>query len=121
MDKSKPSAQDEDGQIWVTANRPGGTTHPLCRIFGTDIHCYGKSEGIPLSGGDSLARDPSGNLWVGGDTALVRWSAGIIQALSTHRFASSQGIEGVKLWPLLLMVLFGLGWECPDTGVDYST
>ncbi len=87
--------QDEKGQIWVVGVRPGGNLHPLCRIIDTDVHCYGKDEGVALSSGDSVAEDSSGNLWVGGDTAFLQWGLGSSKVYRPAALKSNQGIQGV--------------------------
>lgn len=92
--------QDEKGQIWAVGTRPGGNTHPLCRILDTDVHCYGEDEGVILSSGDSVAEDSSGNLWVGADTALLRWKPGSSPSSSSMVYRpaalqSNQGLDGV--------------------------
>ena len=91
--------QDEKGQIWVTGQIPDGPArnpYPLCRIVDSDVHCFGKEEGVPLSTGDSLAEDTSGDLWAGSDTALLRWRPGSSKVYRPAALRSNQGIQGVE-------------------------
>ncbi len=99
--------EDEKGQIWVAGARPGGNPHPLCRIFDTDVHCYGNAEGVSLSSGDSLAEDASGYLWLGGDTALIRWKPGSSKVYRPAALRRNQGINGV---PALSVAADGSVW-----------
>jgi len=90
--------QDEKGQIWVTKNVPGDYSNPICRIVDTDVRCYGygTGEGAVLAAPVPLAEDASGNLWVGHDTALVRWSSGSLKVYRPAALQSHQGIGGVE-------------------------
>ena len=88
--------QDKMGQIWVVGVRPGGNLRPLCRIVDTDVHCFGKDEGMTLSSGDALVQDTSGNLWVGGDTAVVRWRPGSSTVYRPTALQTNSGIGGVE-------------------------
>jgi len=62
-----------DGTIWFVGagrGRPG----VLCRVQGAKVACHGPSDGIEDSSLSALAEDDLGNLWIGGDTAVVRWT-----------------------------------------------
>jgi signal transduction histidine kinase/ligand-binding sensor domain-containing protein len=62
-----------DGTIWFTrvgGGKPGG----LCRLERGASQCYGASDGIEGLGTDALAEDGAGNLWIGGDASVVRWT-----------------------------------------------
>jgi ligand-binding sensor domain-containing protein len=67
--------QDHTGAIWVTRYRVPEREGPLCRVEGGSLHCYGKSDGIPVRYGLGLAEDNLGNLWMG-SSALCRWRPG---------------------------------------------
>jgi signal transduction histidine kinase/ligand-binding sensor domain-containing protein len=67
--------QDHTGAIWVTRYRVPEPEGPLCRVEGRSLHCYGKSDGIPVRYGLGLAEDSLGNLWMG-SSALCRWRPG---------------------------------------------
>jgi len=89
--------QDEKGQIWATAYRPGDYSHPICRVAGTDVHCYGygTSEGAPVTPSGPLVEDPSGSLWVGHATGVVRWRPGSIQVYRPKALGSHDGLPNV--------------------------
>jgi signal transduction histidine kinase/ligand-binding sensor domain-containing protein len=62
-----------DGAIWFTrvgGGKPGG----VCRLERGESHCYGASDGIEDLGTSALALDAAGNVWVGGDASVIRWS-----------------------------------------------
>ncbi len=67
--------QDHTGTIWATRYRVPEPEGPLCRVEGKSLHCYGRSDGIPVRYGLGLAEDSLGNLWMG-SSALCRWRPG---------------------------------------------
>ncbi len=67
--------QDHTGAIWVTRYRVPEPEGPLCRVEGTNLHCYGRGDGIPVRYGLGLTEDSLGNLWMG-SSALCRWRPG---------------------------------------------
>ena len=89
--------QDEKGAIWVTRSGSGPRALPLCRIRGTDVQCfsYGTGDGAGLSAAIGLAEDSSGDLWVGHDTAVVRWNAAPTKIYRPAALRSHQGTGGV--------------------------
>ena len=110
--------EDYDGTIWFTHDGSG----PLCRVIGTNTHCYAKSDGIPpFSATSSLDEDPLGNLWIGGDTALVRWKPGSTAVYNPRGLKANDGMEGVtglaadadgSIWA-------GMGLTGPDLGLQH--
>jgi signal transduction histidine kinase/ligand-binding sensor domain-containing protein len=66
-------AQAPNGSVWFVLANPAGVTGRLCQVMATDIQCHGKEEGIPELNYISLAADGLGNLWMGAETALIRW------------------------------------------------
>lgn len=62
-----------DGSIWVTRYHlpPGGG--PLCQVQAAGLHCYGKSDGIPVTYGLGLAQDSDGSFWFG-SSVLCHWN-----------------------------------------------
>ena len=65
---------DSEGKLWFTRNKP----KPLCHLVQERVQCFGPSDGVPFDhiSGDALATDGSGNIWVGNDTAFLRWRPG---------------------------------------------
>src|SRR5215469_906053 len=88
-------AEDDDGTIWVTRNRIADGTGPLCKVKGTAMHCYGKADGVPEAGYQSLVRDSAGSLWLGSSTALTRWRPGSFQTYYPSRLKSNAGQVGI--------------------------
>ena len=67
--------ESRDGTVWfcglsLSGNGAGG----LCRIQGSGVRCYGRSEGIEAAFVRPLAEDDAGNLWIGADASVVRWT-----------------------------------------------
>jgi signal transduction histidine kinase/ligand-binding sensor domain-containing protein len=67
--------EDAGGTIWVTRYRVPSGEGPLCRVEGSGLHCFGKTDGIPVTYGLGLTKDKSGNIWFG-STVLCRWRPG---------------------------------------------
>lgn len=87
--------EDANGRIWLARVQSGDNTQPLCQVIDPGVRCYGKDDGVPLSGVGPLAQDASGNLWLGGDTALVRWRAGASHAYRPEGLKANAGVDGV--------------------------
>jgi len=65
--------ENRSGAVWLVRN-VGGNAGGLCQIIGLGMRCYGKADGILGSAGaSSLVEDTLGNLWIGTDTAVIRW------------------------------------------------
>ena len=67
---------DADGSIWVVRGA-NGTSEPLCHVTEQTVECFGKADGIPITPLDALLADGNGGFWLGGQTALVHWRAGV--------------------------------------------
>jgi signal transduction histidine kinase/ligand-binding sensor domain-containing protein len=91
-----PFFEEEDGTLWFL--RVGNTdeTGPLCQLKGSAVRCYGKADGIPPEQYTSLARDPSGNFWLGGSTSLTRWTPDSFQTYYPSGLKSNVGQSGVS-------------------------
>src|SRR5262249_53756520 len=65
--------EDRHGVVWFA--RVGWTlvTEPVCEVA-EQVRCYGPSDGIPQSRISSLHPGLQDDLWIGIDTALVRWN-----------------------------------------------
>lgn len=66
-------AQTPDGSVWFVLADPAGVRGRLCQVMASEIQCHGKEEGIPELNYSSMAADNLGNLWMGAETALLRW------------------------------------------------
>jgi signal transduction histidine kinase/ligand-binding sensor domain-containing protein len=85
--------ETNDGTIWFTRSgggKPGG----VCRLERGAPHCYGASDGIEGLQADALAEDGAGNLWIGTDTSVVRWTPAAHVAYRVPQLLSFIG-EGV--------------------------
>lgn len=83
-------AEDRDGHIWIVRTRVADGKGPLCEVVGSDLHCYGKEDGISEEQGQALVIDSSRNFWIGGDGALIRWKPGSVQTF--HPLANRERI-----------------------------
>ncbi|MGA7521102.1 MAG: two-component regulator propeller domain-containing protein [Acidobacteriaceae bacterium] len=88
--------EDREGRIWIDRARSGDRTHPLCQVLATEIRCYGHKDGLDTFGSGPLLQDASGNLWVGGNTTLVRWREGKFQVYRPKGLISNAGQGGVE-------------------------
>ncbi len=84
-------SEDPDGSLWVAQR----SDPPLCHVTDRAVKCFGKSDGIPISQVDTLLADGKGGFWLGGQTTLVHWHAGVSE---TYK------LEGVKA--------IGIGIKC---------
>jgi signal transduction histidine kinase/ligand-binding sensor domain-containing protein len=90
--------EDRDGTVWFVRTRlSAGSEGGLCQVIGTGLQCYGKADGMSSSDGAvSLVEDSLGNLWIGSDTAVVRWKPGSSSTFMLTELKSKQGINGAK-------------------------
>ena len=88
-------SQDPDGSLWVTRASNRVVDAPLCHITDRAARCSGKSDGIPISPADALLPDGEGGFWVGGQTALVHWRAGLSQVYAIEKLKSNTGDVGI--------------------------
>jgi len=65
--------ETHDGTIWFTRSG-GGKPGDLCRLERGAPLCYGAANGIEGLLPSALAEDSAGNLWVGDDKSVVRWT-----------------------------------------------
>ena len=112
--------QDHTGAIWATRYRIPEREGPLCRVEGRSLHCFGKSDGIPVRYGLGLAEDSIGNLWMGSN-ALCRWRPGstattyfgdVIERLKAGNGAADVAVGPGSVWA----ALDGVG---PELGVRH--
>ena len=87
---------DADGSLWVVRGRNTVSDAPLCHVTDSAVRCFGKSDGIPISPADALLADGTGGFWIGGQTALVHWRAGVSQTYSIDALTSNAGNNGIS-------------------------
>ena len=89
--------EDRNGTVWfVRSKLRDAAEGGLCQVIGAGIRCYGKADGIPGSFGSGvLVEDSLGNLWIGTDTAVVRWKPGSSSAYTARGLESNVGMFGV--------------------------
>jgi signal transduction histidine kinase/ligand-binding sensor domain-containing protein len=87
--------EDHNGTVWLVRALGGNVEGGLCQVIGPGLRCYGKADGIPGSAGaSSLVEDTLGNLWIGTDTAVVRWRPGSSSTYIPKGLNS--GLDGVN-------------------------
>jgi signal transduction histidine kinase/ligand-binding sensor domain-containing protein len=88
--------EDRNGTVWFVRSRLSDAAGGLCQVIGTGMQCYGKADGLPGSDvGTSLVEDTQGNLWIGSDTAVVRWRPGSSSMYAAKGLKSNRGMDGV--------------------------
>jgi signal transduction histidine kinase/ligand-binding sensor domain-containing protein len=87
--------EDSAGKIWIGRIRSGVDDSPLCQLIDPTFRCYGSRDGVPQIGTESLAADPSGNLWIGSATTLLKWRPGASTIYKPKILQSNEGINGV--------------------------
>ena len=104
--------------MWIVRGSNSGSDAPLCHITDRAAKCFGKSDGMPISPADALLADGKGGFWVGGQTALVHWHAGVSQMYPIEGLKSNVGQPGYmslargadgSLWVGILRQ--GLDWD----------
>ena len=69
--------EDPQGNIWIARSQMPQKRAPLCRVRGSDVHCFGTEEGVPLPAATRLVLDNSGNFWLSGHAGLCKWKDGV--------------------------------------------
>ena len=98
-----------DGSLWVLG---GNSDAPLCHITDS-VKCFGKADGIPISGIQSVLADGDGGFWLGGqEGGLVHWHAGTSEKynVGSEVFSLARGPDG-SLW-------VGTSGEGPGKGLQ---
>jgi len=67
--------EGRDGTIWITRSRIRDWSGPICRVEGSSLHCFGRTDGIEPISASSVVEDRQGNLWFGGYGALIERKA----------------------------------------------
>jgi signal transduction histidine kinase/ligand-binding sensor domain-containing protein len=89
-------SRDPDGSLWITRASNRVQDAPLCHITDRAAKCFGKSDGMPISPADAVLADGEGGFWVGGQTALVHWRAGVSQIYPIEGLKSNAGDIGIN-------------------------
>jgi len=89
-------SRDPDGSLWITRASNRVQDAPLCHITDRAAKCFGKSDGMPISPADAVLADGEGGFWVGGQTALVHWRAGVSQTYPIEGLKSNAGDIGIN-------------------------
>jgi signal transduction histidine kinase/ligand-binding sensor domain-containing protein len=85
--------EEEDGSLWVTTEYRAGSPSPglLCHATDREVRCFGKADGLPIQKAESLLPDGAGGFWIGSDTSLVHWKAGVSEIYEPPALKSNYG------------------------------
>ena len=86
--------ESRSGAIWIVLTPAKAGLGPLCQVVAKGMECHGAKEGIPEGVYDSLVEDAEGNLWLGGDTRLVRWRADSQSVYAPSALKRNAGFTG---------------------------
>jgi len=89
-------SRDRDGSLWIARASNSVSDAPLCHITDRAAKCFGKSDGMPIAPADAVLGDGEGGVWVGGQTALVHWCAGVSQIYPLEGLKSNAGDIGIN-------------------------
>ncbi len=112
------ASEDPDASFWLVRSSNSVSDAPLCHVTDKAVKCFGKSDGITASPIDSLVADGKGGFWLGGQTALVHWRAGVSEMYPIPALKSNAGQNGIvrlargpdgSLWVGILAEGAGLG------------
>jgi signal transduction histidine kinase/ligand-binding sensor domain-containing protein len=115
-----PLVESSDGTIWVIREERGTALATVCRVTSSGLQCHRDGDAIPPRGYTAIAtEDTSGDLWIGSQTALVRWRPGSFSvytppALSSHAGIGISGIAAESdgsLWVGMALRGHGLGLQ----------
>ncbi len=84
-----------DGTVWFCGSSLTGKQGGLCRVQGSGVRCYGKAEGIEAGYPKPIAEDEAGNLWMGADANVLRWTPASHTAYPVPGLRSKTGQTGV--------------------------
>ena len=69
--------EDSRSQLWLGQPLVAETPQPLCRIIDVQAPCASVPGVPPIHAIGAIAEDAHGDIWIGGSSALVRWSGGV--------------------------------------------
>jgi signal transduction histidine kinase/ligand-binding sensor domain-containing protein len=89
--------EDRQGKIWFSVHEPSADGASFCEIRESTPRCYGSAEGVPrFRGVQAIAEDARGDLWIGGDTLLLRWRGGVPTEFRPRGLMNNDGQVGVS-------------------------
>ena len=112
--------EEEDGSLWATTWRRPDSPGPLCHATDRKVKCYGKADGLPSGEMEAILSDGTGGFWLGSDTSLVHWKAGVSEVYEPPALRSNAGQIGIlglvrnpdgSLWVGIPAAGDGLGLE----------
>lgn len=112
--------EEEDGSLWMTTLNRAGSPGPLCHATDQEVRCFGKADGLPIQITNAILPDGTGGFWIGSDTSLVHWKAGVSEIYEPQALKSKSGQEGIfglvrnsddSLWVGMATAGRGLGLE----------
>jgi ligand-binding sensor domain-containing protein len=90
--------EDHLGRIWVTrVSRSKPAEGTLCQVSGSKPQCYRVPDESSI--GDccqALVEGPSGDLWIGSSTGLLRWHDGSLSIHPNKYLTPNTGFDGVE-------------------------
>lgn len=116
------------GTIWIARSQVGMHKEGgLCEITDSAVRCWGPAAGIPFIYTQAVARDASGNLWVGSSTGICQWNPQSKKAdpYLPKELERSRGLQGVSaivpdaaggLWVGMSWIGKGLGLQHFEAG-----
>ena len=69
--------EDADGTIWLVRSRAPPHTGALCKIEHTALRCFGSADRQLCDTANSMARDSTGEFWIGSARGVCGWRPGI--------------------------------------------
>ena len=89
-------SRDPDGSLWIARASNRVSDAPLCHVTDRATKCFGRSDGMPISPADAVLGDGEGGFWVGGQTTLVHWRAGVSQIYPIQGLKYNAGDIGIN-------------------------
>jgi len=88
------NVSEENGSIWVVRGE-NGISEPLCNVTEVAVKCFGKADGVPIAPIDAILADGQGGFWLGGQSALAHWRAGVSETYPIKGMNSDTGTPGI--------------------------
>jgi ligand-binding sensor domain-containing protein len=88
--------EEEDGSLWAITWRRPGSPGRLCHATDRQVQCFGEADGLPVQRADAILPDGTGGFWIGSDTSLVHWKAGVSEVYEPPALKSNSGQESIS-------------------------